>query len=75
MRSRLLIAIGVVAAAALLTPEVASAQQEVPATATVGQGRSVKVGDEDHGAGKRGDSSGLERARRSRKSAVPDRGR
>ena len=55
MRSRLLIAIGVVAAAALLTPEVASAQQEVPATVTVGQGRSVKVGDEEHGAGKRGE--------------------
>jgi hypothetical protein len=54
MRSRLLIAIGVVAGAALLTPEQASAQQDVPVTATVGQGRSVSVGDSAHAAGMRG---------------------
>jgi hypothetical protein len=54
MRSRFLIAIGAVAAAALLTPEVASAQQDVPATVTVGEGRNVKVGANEHAAGRKG---------------------
>ena len=54
MRNRLLLAIAVLGAASLLTPELARAQQEVPTTVTVGQGRNVKVGDNEHGAGKKG---------------------
>ena len=54
MRNRLFLAIAVLGAASLLTPEQASAQQDVPTTVTVGQGRSVNVGGNAHGAGERG---------------------
>ena len=55
MRNRLFLAIAVLGAASLLTPEQASAQEDVPTTVTVGQGRSVNVGGNAHGAGKRGE--------------------
>jgi hypothetical protein len=54
MRNRLFLAIAVLGAASLLTPEQASAQQDVPTTVTVGQGRSVNVGGNAHEAGKKG---------------------
>ena len=54
MGNRLFALITILAAAMLLAPEQAAAQEDVPTTVTVGNGRSVKVGAETHGAGKKG---------------------
>jgi len=54
MPNRLLTLITVLAAAMLLSPQQATAQEDVPTTVTVGNGRSVKVGAQTHGAGKKG---------------------
>ena len=54
MRNRLVVAIAVLASAALLTPDQASAQEDVPTTVTVGEGRGVNVGGNAHVAGARG---------------------
>ena len=54
MRNRLVVAIAVLASAALLTPDQASAQEDVPTTVTVGEGRAVNVGGNAHAAGARG---------------------
>jgi len=54
MRNRLILATVAVTAAALLMPTGANAQQNVPTTVTVGQGRSVNVGGQAHAAGKKG---------------------
>lgn len=54
MRNRMLAVLAVFAAAALLTPAQASAQEDVPTTVTVGNGRTVTVGGQQHGANKKG---------------------
>ncbi len=54
MWNRLIFSIAVVCAAALLIPNGANAQQSVPTTITVGQGRTVTVGGQSHAAGKKG---------------------
>lgn len=54
MRNRLFLALTAVCAIALLLPEAASAQEDIPTTVTVGQGRSVKVGSGQHPALKKG---------------------
>jgi hypothetical protein len=54
MRNRMIAGLAVFAAAALLTPAQASAQEEVPTTVTVGNGRTVKVGAQQYGANKTG---------------------
>ncbi|MGW8283853.1 MAG: hypothetical protein ACWGON_11190 [Gemmatimonadota bacterium] len=54
MLNRLIFSIAVLSAAALLIPNRASAQQSVPTTVTVGQGRTVAVGGQSHAAGKKG---------------------
>lgn len=54
MLNRLILSMAVLSAAALLIPHHASAQQSIPTTVTVGQGRTVTVGGQDHAAGKKG---------------------
>jgi hypothetical protein len=54
MRNRLFSALAVLCAAALLLPESARAQEDVPTTVTVGQNRAVSVGGTQHGALKKG---------------------
>jgi hypothetical protein len=54
MANRLGALITVFAVAVLLTPQQAAAQQDVPTTVTVGNGRSVVVGNQTHRAGKKG---------------------
>lgn len=55
MRNRLILAIAALTAAALMMPNGASAQQQVPTTVTVGQGRALTVGSQQHGAGVKGE--------------------
>ncbi len=54
MRNRLFLALTAVCAVALLFPDGASAQEDIPTTVTVGEGRSVKVGSDQHPALKKG---------------------
>ena len=54
MGNRLFALITILAAAMLLAPQQAAAQEDVPTTVTVGNGRSVSVGGQAHGAGKKG---------------------
>ncbi len=54
MLKRFVIGWAVLATAGLLLPDAASAQEQIPATVTVGADRSVQVGPQSHGAGKRG---------------------
>ncbi len=55
MRNRLILAIAALTAAALMMPNGASAQQQVPTTVIVGQGRTLTVGSQQHGAGVHGE--------------------
>ena len=54
MSNRLLLVLAVLVAGAFLLPGTASAQEAVPATVTVGNGRTVQVGGQSHGAGRKG---------------------
>ena len=54
MRNRLIVPLAILAAAALVLPAQASAQESIPTTVTVGNGRSVQVGGQAHPAGKKG---------------------
>ena len=54
MRNRLIPTIAALTAAALMMPNGASAQQQVPTTVIVGQGRTLTVGSQQHGAGVHG---------------------
>lgn len=55
MRNRLILAIAALTAAALMMPNGASAQQQVPTTVIVGQGRTLTVGSQQHGSGVKGE--------------------
>jgi hypothetical protein len=54
MRNRWLLGLTALFAVALMMPESARAQENIPATVTVGQNRSLMVGDQQHGALKKG---------------------
>jgi len=54
MLNRLFALITILGAAMLLAPQQAAAQDDVPTTVTVGNGRSVTVGAQTYGAGKKG---------------------
>jgi hypothetical protein len=54
MRNPLFLAFTALCAVALLMPERARAQEQVPTTVTVGQDRAVNVGGQAHGAGVKG---------------------